>query len=496
MKRVNLVILEKPVKPPPTKIIQCMRSDVIQQLCDILDTDNTWETIAPYMPGLQMRDVDACKRYANYNQSAAWLLLRIWSAKGYTATHLYQLFAKTKLIRLMRIMRTEVHESYHYLENKVLNPARRFRPVIQPPTIQQQSSPRLKKTETKEVTSPVTTPTPSTLLTTDESLRGAIEGTLPVTYLELLEATNGFSGNNVLGKGGYGTVYKGEFKATGSTVAVKRIFGAGHDNPSENPKVDKERLRQSLVELKTLARFRHDHILPIYAYSLEGPEPCLVYQFMANGSLEDRILCRKGTPPLTWAQRKDISIGAARGLQFLHSFTKAPIIHGDIKTANILLDKHMEPKLGDFGLCRDGQAELDTTDKSPLIASHIKGTLAYMAPEFLTSKILTTKLDVYSYGIVLLEIASGQRAYSDSRETRGLVEYCQLNKELARRQRIPLRDILIDKRAPQLVNDTERLFLDTLIEVGLAGACSDRKLRLTMAQVVEHLCKCTIPIAP
>lgn len=473
-----------------------MRSDVLQQLCDILDTDNTWETIAPYMAGIQMRDVDSCRRYANYNQSGSMLLLRIWSANGYTASHLYQLFAKTKLIRLMRIMRNEVHESYHYLENKVLNPARRFRPIIQPPAPPVQYSPRksTKKIETKEVTPVPVTTQQSTVLTTDESLRGAIEGTLPVTYLELLEATNGFSSSNVLGKGGYGTVYKGEIKATGSIVAVKRIFAAGQDSPSEGTKVDKERLRQSLVELRTLARFRHDHILPIYAYSLEGPEPCLVYQFMANGSLEDRILCRKGTPPLSWPQRKEISIGAARGLLFLHSFTKNPIIHGDIKTANILLDKHMEPKLGDFGLCRDGQSEVETPDKCPLIASHIKGTLAYLAPEFLTSKILTTKLDVYSYGIVLLEIASGLRAYSDNRETRGLVEYCQLNKELARRQRIPLREILIDKRAPQLVNDPERLFLDTLIEVGLAGACSDRRLRLTMAQVVEHLCKCTVPI--
>lgn len=476
-------------KPPPAKIIQFMRSDILQQLCDILDMDNTWETIAPYMPGIQMRDVDACKRYANYHQSASLLLLRIWSAKGFTSTHLYQLFAKTKLIRLMRIMRTEVDVSYHYLENKVLNPARRFRPAIQPPT--SQNAPSFKKTELKEI-SPVSTQ--STSLSTDESLRGAIEGTLPVTYLELLEATNGFSVNNVIGKGGYGTVYKGEIKATGGTVAVKRIFAAGNDNPGEIPKVDKERLRQSLVELRTLARFRHDNILPVYAYSLEGPEPCLVYQFMANGSLEDRILCRKGTTPLTWIQRKEISIGAARGLLFLHSFAKTPIIHGDIKTANILLDKHMEPKLGDFGLCRDGQSEIETTDKCPLIASHIKGTLAYLAPEFLTSKILTTKLDVYSYGIVLLEIASGQRAYSETRETRGLVEYCQLNKELARRQRIPLREILIDKRALQLASDSERLFLDTLIEVGLASACSDRRLRLTMAQVVEHLCKSSAPI--
>ena len=99
------------------------------------------------------------------------------------------------------------------------------------------------------------------------------------------------------------------------------------------------------------------------------------------------------------------------------------MIHGDVKSANILLDKHMEPKLGDFGLCRDGQEELGVDEKSPLIASHIKGTLAYLPPEFISSKILSTKLDVYSYGVVLLEIATGLRAYSDNRNPHGLVDY-------------------------------------------------------------------------
>ncbi|CAL2040888.1 unnamed protein product [Caenorhabditis brenneri] len=469
------------------KMITFMNNDLLQQICDILDTDNTWETIAPYMPGIQLRDVEVCKRFASYNKSPTHLLLQIWCGKGYTTNHLYQLFAKTKLVRLMRIMKSEVDEKYHVLEYKVLNPTRKSKPNVQLPS--SQSASRLKKIESKDA-SP--SPTQSTTSTTNDPLRVAIEGTLPVTYFELLEATNGFAAGNVIGKGGYGTVYKGELKATGGMVAVKRIL-AGNDSSGNGSKVEKERLRQSLTELRTLARFRHDNILPIYAYSLEGPEPCLVYQFMTNGSLEDRLLCRKGTPPITWIQRKEISIGAARGLLFLHSFAKTPIIHGDVKTANILLDKHMEPKLGDFGLCRDGQVEVEATEKCPLIVSHIKGTLAYLAPEFITSKILTTKLDVYSYGIVLLEIASGQRAYSDTRETRGLVEYCQVNKELAGHRNLKVRELLIDRRAPPLANEAEELFLETVIEVGLAGAHNDRKIRPSMAQIVEWLCKNTLP---
>lgn len=222
---------------------------------------------------------------------------------------------------------------------------------------------------------------------------------------------------------------------------------------------EKERLRQSLQELRTLAKFRHDNILSLYGYSLDGPEPCLVYQFMANGSLEDRLGCRvslspsyslsenlfqKNTPPLSWPTRFLIAHGVSRGLHFLHTIERAPMIHGDVKSANILLDKHMEPKLGDFGLCRDGQEELGVDEKSPLIASHIKGTLAYLPPEFISSKILSTKLDVYSYGVVLLEIATGLRAYSDNRSPHGLVDY--VVKQLQSFEDEQIKEVLADKR--------------------------------------------------
>lgn len=113
-------------------------------------------------------------------------------------------------------------------------------------------------------------------------------------------------------------------------------------------------MQQSLGELRILNAVRHDNILPLYGYSLGGDFPCLVYQFMPNGSLEDRLLCRQGTYPLNWEQRFNIARGTARGLQFLHTMGDKPLIHGDIKSANILLDKNFEPKIGDFGLAREG----------------------------------------------------------------------------------------------------------------------------------------------
>src|SRR5699024_4649880 len=106
------------------------------------------------------------------------------------------------------------------------------------------------------------------------------------------------------------------------------------------------------TELRVLNCCRIDNILPLYAVALDGPEPCLVYQYMSNGSLEDRLLCKGNTSPLTWLQRAKIGEGIARALNFLHTLKGNPFVHGDVKSANILLDAVFEPKLGDFGLAR------------------------------------------------------------------------------------------------------------------------------------------------
>ncbi|CAB3406684.1 unnamed protein product [Caenorhabditis bovis] len=470
-------------------LVGSMNRELLQSICNILDIDEAWEQIAPHMPGILMKDIDGCRRYQKMNKSPTLLLLRIWSSKGYTTDHLYQLFAKTKMVRCMRIIMPAVSEHLHHLEKRVLNPsksARSSKPASVAASSVKGSSYATRLSEQRKQNASTTPSSTANLQSTSQApLRIAIEGTLPVSYADLEIATNSFSPKNIIGKGGYGIVYHGDLRGTGA-VAVKRIV-AKADNSPNCSKIEKERLRQSLQELRTLARFRHDNILPIYAYSLEGPEPCLVYQFMANGSLEDRLLCRKGTLPLTWTQKHEISLGAARGLDFLHTFAKTPVIHGDVKTANILLDKHMEPKLGDFGLSRDGQKEIDVPDKCPLIASHIKGTLAYLPPEFITSKILSTKLDVYSFGIVLLEVATGLRAYSDTREPRGLIEFCQKHREDANFDVDELRRMIIDKRTPKYSNDRENNLFEILIELGLSAGQKDRTLRPPMSKIVDIL---------
>ncbi|XP_023242027.1 serine/threonine-protein kinase pelle-like, partial [Centruroides sculpturatus] len=140
---------------------------------------------------------------------------------------------------------------------------------------------------------------------------------------------------------------------------------------------------------------RIDNILPLYGVSLDGQEPCLVYQYMDNGSLEDRLRCKNGTAPLTWFQRSFIAIGTAKGLNYLHTADKVPLIHGDIKSANILLDTNFNPKIGDFGLTREGPLENRTHTK----VTTVHGTQPYLPLEYLKYHKLSTKVDIYSYGI-------------------------------------------------------------------------------------------------
>ncbi|XP_076278680.1 serine/threonine-protein kinase pelle [Lasioglossum baleicum] len=245
---------------------------------------------------------------------------------------------------------------------------------------------------------------PTSAKKNNDAVLPCTEATLPYTsYDELSIITNDWNKHNVLGKGGFGTVYRGIWKNT--DVAIKKIEKRGADS-DESYVVQ---LQQSLREIKILNCYPHENILPLYAYSLGGKAPCLVYQLMKNGSVEDRLLVKQNSQPLTWIQRHEIAKGTARGLQYLHTIRKKPLIHGDIKSANILLDKNFEPRIGDFGLAREGP------EKDSMKVSKIHGTRPYLPEEFLHGRKLSTKIDTYSFGIVLFELATGLPAYDGSR---------------------------------------------------------------------------------
>lgn len=231
-----------------------------------------------------------------------------------------------------------------------------------------------------------------------------------ITYTELVYATKNWNKNHILGRGGFGIVFKGRWKHT--EVAIKKIVY--HGAAEDSKKQAMIQLKQSLNELRHLNSCRHDNILALYGYSLDhtvaGAEPCLVYQYMIGGSLERRLHVTT-TNPLSFKQRQRIVKGTARGLQYLHTYLDGkPLIHGDIKPANILLDPCCQPKIGDFGLVREGSIE-------SMEVSSIYGTRPYLPIEFLAKRALSTKIDTFSFGVVLFEVLTAMRAYDKSRGT-------------------------------------------------------------------------------
>ncbi|XP_028175815.1 serine/threonine-protein kinase pelle, partial [Ostrinia furnacalis] len=230
-------------------------------------------------------------------------------------------------------------------------------------------------------------------------------------YEELKEATGNWSASNLLGQGGFAQVFKGEWKQL--TVAVKRL------------RATDARDRELIREL-CLNQYRHDNIVPLYGYSCGGAEVCLVYQLMAGGSLEVRLRGRNNIAPLSWPQRHKIAHGVARGLQFLHTMTSTPLIHGDIKPANILLDQCLIPKIGDFGLARKGPYG---DNRTHFKVSRVHGTRPYLPDEYLRSGCLSPAVDVFSFGVVLLELATSLRPADASRPIQKLADFMRVQKE-------------------------------------------------------------------
>ncbi|XP_073296731.1 cysteine-rich receptor-like protein kinase 44 [Primulina huaijiensis] len=214
---------------------------------------------------------------------------------------------------------------------------------------------------------------------------------------ELQIATNLFSGLNQLGHGGFGPVYKGLLK-NGQEIAVKKL--------SLN---SKQGVTQFINEVKLLLRVQHRNLVMLLGCCAEGPEKMLVYEYLPNLSLDHFLFDKKKSPLLDWTKRFLIVKGIVSGLLYLHEEAPERIIHRDIKASNILLDEHLNPKIADFGLAR-----LFPGEDTHLETSMISGTRGYMAPEYAMHGYLSVKTDVFSFGVLILEIVSGRKNHDGS----------------------------------------------------------------------------------
>ncbi|KAK9144772.1 hypothetical protein Sjap_004675 [Stephania japonica] len=228
------------------------------------------------------------------------------------------------------------------------------------------------------------------------------------SFSELRKATNDFSRLLKIGEGGFGSVYKGSILPSDGQgdrviVAVKKLKRDGMQGH-----------KQWVAEVQFLGVVEHPNLVKLIGYCAvdgeRGIQRLLVYEFMSNKSLEDHLFNKSSSPALSWNRRLHILLGVAEGLAYLHEGLEVEIIYRDFKSSNVLLDENFKPKLSDFGLAREGP-----TGENTHVSTAVVGTYGYAAPDYVETGHLTTKSDVWSFGVVLYEVLTGRQSLDRNR---------------------------------------------------------------------------------
>ncbi|XP_054707338.1 interleukin-1 receptor-associated kinase 4-like [Uloborus diversus] len=423
---------------------------------DLLNESDNWKSLAevitdPDNPDkllFRAQDINNLELQWRRGSSPAGALIEHWSQRGVDQPKLRDLldfFQKANLFHVARLIKKEVLFENN-LEDEVVEE-----------TVVDLSVGKVEAE--KSSTDPLE----------GGSIKGTIDGfdlkdITECNYSELSRATQNFLDKDIreggckIGEGSFGQVFRACL--FGKLLAVKRL-------QSSMP-------NQFFTELKILQKYKHENLLPLLGISVDGPYCCLIYEYIDNGSLQERLACIDNSPPILCDTRMSIAYGSALGINHLHTFQKPPMVHRDIKSANILLDKNFIPKIGDFGLVRTG----DSTASSTMpVTEHVCGTTIYMAHEAFYGDV-SVKLDTFSFGVVLLELLTGLPPYDKSREDQDLISFMENYEDI------------LEVLDPKILWDTSSA--KKLYEISQRCLLKSKKKRPEISEILEDLKQCYV----
>nr|XP_003221322.2 PREDICTED: interleukin-1 receptor-associated kinase 4 [Anolis carolinensis] len=459
--------MNKPITP--STYVRCLGYGMVKQLADFIDPQEGWKKLA-----VDIKNPSGDNRYNQMHlrrfearqqvgKSPTCELLHDWGTLNCTVSDLVDLLVKNQFLAPARLLLPDAVQAKENISVPL--------PFQETMCLNEKEAPLGEK----QVASVSPLPAPdrelempvSCGLSTEESASLLNSTRLQIfLFHELKSFTNNFddrtvsAGGNKIGEGGFGVVYKG--CTNGRTVAVKKLTVLADVSIDDLKK-------QFEQEITIMAKCQHENLVELLGFSNDFDQPCLVSDYMPNGSLLDRLACLDDTPPIPWKTRCNIAQGASNGICFLHENNH---IHRDVKSANILLTEKFVPKLSDFGLARASVKFTHT-----ILTERIVGTAAYMAPEALRGEI-TPKSDIFSFGVVLLEIITGLPPVDENRDPQLLLTI----KEEIEDEEKTLEDYIDEKMSSWSMASVEQMY-------SIACQCLNEKKnrRPDIKMVKQHL---------